>query len=64
MIQRDYICCNMSTPVVVKDYDQLEDSHTTHLSSYSSSSIFMKQVYYKKGELCSLLPILVGTNVL
>lgn len=62
LIHKVYIHSNMNSPFVVQDYDQLEDSHTAHFSPRSSSSVFMKQVYYKEGEPLSLLPMLVCTN--
>jgi hypothetical protein len=54
MVHRVYICSNMKSPFVMKQYDQLEncvkDNHITSSSTYSSLYVLQQQGQLQEGE--------------
>jgi hypothetical protein len=57
MIHQIYICSNLKSPFVVKQYDQSEGCNRyNHVMSRSSSFVIKKWVKFQEGEQCWLLP--------
>ena len=61
MIQRVYICINLNSPFVAKNYDQLEDYKVNNVvKPYSSSFVLLTQVKSKEEKHI----FLIRTNLL
>jgi hypothetical protein len=57
MVQQIYICLNLKSPFVVKQYDQSEGCNRyNHVMSRSPSFVIKKWVKFQEGEQCWLLP--------